>query len=92
MAKRDWLREGVVSLGEAEQNVRAGRRSCLTVGITQGRASYTMLKGVSAARRNRLKPAEVTTSRIPFSPDCAPRHNPTSCEREHGVHNSVEKE
>ena len=24
MAKRDWLREGVVSLGEADQNVRAG--------------------------------------------------------------------
>jgi hypothetical protein len=50
-----------------------------------------MLKGVSAARRKRLKPAEVTTSRIRFSPAYAPRHNPPSCEREQGVHSSVEK-
>jgi len=33
-----------------------------------GRASYTKLKGVSMARRKRVKPAEFTTSRIRFSP------------------------
>jgi hypothetical protein len=60
--------------------------------IFHGRASYTMLKGVSVARRNRLKPAFVTTSRIRASPDCAPMHSPTSWDREHGVHRSVEKE
>jgi len=47
---------------------------------------------VSAARRKRLKPAAVTTSRMRFSPDCAPRHSATSCAREQGVHNRVEKE
>ena len=45
-----------------------------------------MLKGVSVARRKRLKPAEVTTSRMRASPACAPRHSPTSCDREQGVH------
>jgi hypothetical protein len=29
-----------------------------------GRASYTILKGVSVARRKRLNPAAVTTSRM----------------------------
>ncbi len=57
-----------------------------------GRASYTMLNGVSVARRNRLNPAVVTTSRMRDSPAWAPRHNPTSCDREHGVHSKVEKE
>ena len=41
-----------------------------------------MLKGVSVARRKRLNPAAVTTSRIRASPACAPRHSPTSCDRE----------
>src|SRR5271165_848420 len=44
-----------------------------------------MLKGVSVARRKRLKPALVATSRMLASPDCAPRHSPTSCDREQGV-------
>ena len=55
-------------------------------------ASYTILKGVSVARRKRLNPADRTTSSIRFSPACAPRHRPTSCDREHGVHSRVEKE
>ena len=29
-----------------------------------------------------MKPAAVTTSRMRFSPDCAPKHNATSWERE----------
>jgi circadian clock protein KaiC len=37
------------------------------------RASYTMLNGVSATRRNRVKPASVTTRRTAASPACAPR-------------------
>ena len=39
---------------------------------SQGRASYTLLNGVSAARRNRVKPASVTTWRIAASPAWAP--------------------
>ena len=50
-----------------------------------------MLNGVSVARRKRLNPADVTTSRMRASPAWAPRHSPTSCDREQGVHNSVEK-
>jgi hypothetical protein len=60
--------------------------------VPYGRASYTMLNGVSVALRKRLNPALDTTSRIRFSPDCAPRHSATSCEREHGVHSNVENE
>ena len=42
-----------------------------------GRASYTMLKGVSVARRKRLKPAvDVTTSRMRFSPDLRAQTQP----------------
>jgi hypothetical protein len=44
----------------------------------QGRASYTKLKGVSAARRKRLNPAVVTTWRMRVSPAWAPKHSPTS--------------
>ena len=43
----------------------------------QGRASRTMLKGVSAARRKRVKPPSSTiTLRRRFSPACAPRAGP----------------
>ena len=38
-----------------------------------GRASYTLLNGVSATRRNRVKPASVTTWRMAASPAWAPR-------------------
>src|SRR5262249_9758089 len=37
-----------------------------------GRTSYTRLNGVSAARRNRVNPASVTTCRMAASPACAP--------------------
>ena len=55
-----------------------------------GRASYTRLKGVSAARRKRVKPAAVTTSLILASPAWAPSASPTSWDSEAGVHSSVE--
>jgi len=51
-----------------------------------------MLKGVSVARLKRLNPAELTTLRMFDSPACAPRHNPTSWDREQGVQSNVEKE
>lgn len=61
-------------------------------GSCQGRASKTRLNGVSAARRNRLNPAVPMTSAIRASPACAPRASPTSCDRDAGVHSSVENE
>ena len=45
-------------------------RICAAAQI-HGRASYTILNGVSAARRNRVKPAALTTSRMRFSPASA---------------------
>ena len=57
----------------------------------QGRASYTMLNGVSAARRKRVKPPALTTSRIRASPACAPSASPTSCDSDAGVQRNVEK-
>ena len=56
-----------------------------------GLASNTRLNGVSAALRNRVKPPEVTTSRIRASPACAPSASPTSCDSDAGVQRSVEK-
>src|ERR1700733_2740233 len=61
-------------------------------GHRYGRASNTMLNGVSAARRKRVKPAAVTTSLIRASPAWAPSASPTSCDSEAGVHSSVENE
>src|SRR5207248_11502228 len=69
---------------------RCPRRSVGTATRTYGRASNTLLNGVSATRRNRVKPAAVTTSRIRASPACAPSASPTSCESEAGVHSRVE--
>ena len=50
-----------------------------------GRASSTRLNGVSAARRKRVKPPAVTTSRSRASPACAPSASPTSCASDAGV-------
>jgi hypothetical protein len=61
-------------------------------GRLQGLASNTRLNGVSLARRKRLNPPEASTFRSRDSPAWAPKHNPTSCEREHGVHSIVENE
>src|SRR5207244_960353 len=47
-----------------------------------GRASSTRLKGVSVARRKRVKPPAVTTSRSRVSPACAPSASPTPCASE----------
>src|ERR1700735_4938820 len=69
---------------------RAGGCRCGACGHRQGPASDTVLSGVSAARRNRVKPAAVTTSLILASPAWAPSASPTSCESEAGVHSSVE--
>ena len=55
-----------------------------------GRASRTRLNGVSAARRKRVNPAAVTSSRKRASPACAPSASPTSWDSEAGVHSSVE--
>lgn len=74
--------------------VRSGPRGACSVVFTgaarYGRASYTMLNGVSAARRKRVNPAPVTTSRIRASPACAPSARPTSCASDDGVHKNVE--
>ena len=56
-----------------------------------GLASNTALNGVSLARRKRVRPAWVTTSRILASPAWAPSASPTSCDSDAGVHSRVEK-
>ena len=53
-------------------------------------ASNTRLNGVSAARRKRVNPPRVTTSRIFHSPACAPSARPTSCDRDAGVQTIVD--
>ena len=55
-----------------------------------GRASRTMLNGVSAARRTRVNPAACKIFERRPSPACAPSPNPTSCDREAGVQSIVE--
>ena len=50
------------------------------LGWFQGRASKTRLNGVSAARRKRVNPAAVTTSRIAASPAWAPSADPPGWE------------
>src|SRR5215468_7695717 len=56
----------------------------------QGRASSTKLKGVSVARRKRVKPPAVTTCRSRASPACAPSPSPTSWLSDAGVQTIVE--
>src|SRR5580704_5323817 len=58
----------------------------------QARASKIRLKGVCAARRNLEKPPSRTTVRSRASPAWAPRHKPTSWERDAGVQMNVEAE
>ena len=53
--------------------------------IGQARASNTILNGVSAARRNLLKPASFATFFNLPSPACAPSPRPTSWVSEAGV-------
>jgi hypothetical protein len=55
-----------------------------------GLASSTRLNGVSVARRKRVNPPSVITSRSRDSPAWAPSARPTSWSREAGVHTSVE--
>jgi hypothetical protein len=56
-----------------------------------GLASNTALNGVSLARRKRVRPAWVTTSRIRVSPAWAPSASPTSWDSDAGVQSRVEK-
>jgi hypothetical protein len=77
--------------GARQASLACGRR-CRPCRGGQGRASYTRLNGVSATRRNCVKPPAVTTSRILASPACAPSASPTSWESDAGVHNRVENE
>ena len=58
--------------------------------MDHGRASSTRLKGVSATRRKRVKPAATTTSRSRASPAWAPSASPTSWASDAGVQTSVE--
>jgi len=78
---------GAMAMSEScfEKKGRSG--TCPTV---YGLASKTRLKGVSAARRKCEKPPLVTTSRMRFSPACAPRASPTSCAFDAGVQSIVE--
>jgi hypothetical protein len=57
-----------------------------------GRASNTILNTVSVARRKRVNPPCNTTSRILFSPACAPNPAPTSWASDDGTQQRVEEE
>ena len=58
--------------------------------LGQGRASNTMLNGVSTATRIRPKPPSRTTASSRAGPACAPSAAPTSCAMEAGVQTIVE--
>ena len=58
--------------------------------LTHGRASSTRLNGVAVARRTRVNPPAVSTSRRRVSPACVPRPRPTSCDSEAGTQIIVE--
>ena len=60
------------------------------IGRDHGRISSTMLNGVCATCRNRVKPAAIATSRSLAGPACVPRASPTSWDSEAGVHSNVE--
>lgn len=57
-----------------------------------GRASRTILKGVSAARRKRVNPASVAIARSLFSPAAAPNGLPVPCDSALGTQMKVEAE
>jgi hypothetical protein len=85
---------GVCRAGQSDISAEVGRPITLTVssGVHHTRASKTILKGVSLARRNWPKPPEFSTLRSRDSPACAPRQSPTSCDLEQGVQSMVENE
>jgi hypothetical protein len=76
----------------ARTSIARHDRSVLCNVQRYGLASNTRLNGVSDARRNRVNPPAVTTSRIRASPACAPRPRPTSCESEAGTQIIAEAE
>ena len=80
-----------ICIGNLMNAESAGSRSHqLVAQAAYGRASRTMLKGVSAARRTLEKPPFWMTSRSFVSPACAPRAAPTSCDSEVGTQIMVE--
>ena len=58
--------------------------------VSYGRASNTILNGVSAARRTDAKPPVLITSLSRASPACAPNANPTSCANDVGTQTMVD--
>ena len=95
-----WKRPILANFASCRANIRSndGKLICEKCGgrapvsrvICYARASNTRLKGVSAALRKRLNPPCITTSRIRFSPACAPSASPTSCAFDAGVHTIVD--
>ena len=81
---------GVASYRPSGFRAHGGTGSCPPVHGTHGRASSTRLKGVSAARRTRLKPPSPKTSVRRCSPAWAPSAKPTSWLKEAGVQSIVE--
>src|SRR5439155_3476223 len=85
--RREQLHDRRAQLGD---EARGARVALGIPGLGYGRASSTRLKGVSVARRKRVKPPAMTTSRSRASPACAPSASPTSCASEAGVQTMVE--
>jgi hypothetical protein len=65
--------------------------SCLIVSTDfYNLASNIKLNGVCVALRKRLKPPAAITSPSRFSPACAPKARPTSCDSDAGVQRRVD--
>jgi len=67
-----------------------GECGCSSQSEHHGRPSNTRLKGVSVARRNEVKPADLATSVSLASPAWAPSPAPTSCDSDAGVQMRVD--
>lgn len=63
---------------------------CVFADLFYNLASNIRLNGVSVALRKRLKPPAAITSLSRFSPACAPKASPTSCDSEAGVQRRVD--
>jgi hypothetical protein len=85
-----FSRQTIEESSPRSMTVAEGASTVPSAVFRQARASNTRLNGVSAARRNRVKPALVATCLSRASPACAPRAAPTSCASEFGVHSIVD--
>ena len=74
----------------ARRGERTSLRSLAALASIYGRASSTMLNGVSAARRTRQKPPSRITSVSRASPAWAPSASPTSWLSDAGVQSIVD--